>query len=257
MKLSSEIIKDKKGKILSWEEFVYNDIGKIVRQDYKDDTGNLKFYKTFEYDESGNCIKTSEFSADNEIQVTFEYSYDNNNNSIKTIERTAEGSIWDWTEIIMQPDSNLKVWLAKDENGNIIHRTEEDLFDHSERRFNNEGKLYQLSQRKYDEQKRLIEEIITDENGKEKTRNLYAYNGQSEIWTFIDNGEFIKTEEIIYDSNHNLIYYIRKDKNGKCLEWYGFNYDEFGNKIKYFWGKDEGIELGFKTFELTYLQEVN
>lgn len=56
MKLKSEILKDKNGKTISIEEFVYNDIGKIERQDYKDETGNLKFYKKFEYDENGNCI---------------------------------------------------------------------------------------------------------------------------------------------------------------------------------------------------------
>ena len=69
----------------------------------------------------GNCIRTCEFSDNNEIQVSFEYSYDNNNNQIKTIERTAEGNIWDWTEIVIEPETKLKVWLAKDENGKIIH----------------------------------------------------------------------------------------------------------------------------------------
>ena len=85
MKLKSEILKDQNEKIISTEEFIYNDIGKIVRQDYKDDTGNRKFYKTFEYDENGNCIRTCEFSDNNEIQVSYEYTYDKNNNQIKTI----------------------------------------------------------------------------------------------------------------------------------------------------------------------------
>jgi hypothetical protein len=45
--LKSEILKDKNGKTISIEEFVYDDIGKIARQDYKDENGNLKYYKTF------------------------------------------------------------------------------------------------------------------------------------------------------------------------------------------------------------------
>ena len=257
LELKSEILKDQNGKIISIEEFVYNDNGKVVRQDYKDDTGNRKFYKTFEYDTNGNCIKTYEFSDNNEIQVSFEYTYDINNNKIKTIERTADGSIWDWTEIITQPDSNLKVWLAKDEKGNIIHKTEENLLDHSERRYNADGELYlyEIYKRKFDTLNRLIEETVTNKNGEEKRKNLYSYERQKEIWTFILEGKFIKTEETTYDSNRNLIHYIRKDSEGKCLEWYGFEFDKFDNKTKYFWGQDEGNQIGYKTFERIYFDD--
>ena len=252
MKLASEIIKDKKGKILSWEEFVYNDTGKVVRQDYKDDKGSRKFYKTFEYDLNGNCIRTIEYSDTDELQVSFEHSYDNNNNQIKTIERTAEGNIWDWTEIVIEPDTNSKVWLAKDEKGNIIHKSVEKLLDHSQKRFNDNNKLYEIHLKKFDQANRLVEKLITDENGNEKEKNLYEYQEQKEIWTFILNGSTVKTDETVYDSDKNITHYIRKDSNGKCLEWYGFEYDKFGNKIKYFWGQEEGKELGHKIFELIY-----
>ena len=252
MRLKSEILKDKNGKTISIEEFVYNDIGKIERQDYKDENGNLKFYKTFEYDENGNCIKTIEYSGNNEVQVSFEYDYDTNNNQIKAIERTAEGEIWDWTEIVIEPNSNLKVWLAKDENGKIIHKTEENLLDHSEKRFNDKGNLYELHFKKYDQENRVVEKLITDENRKEKEKHLYEYQGQIEIWKYILHGSTIKTKENVYDNNKNLLHYIRKDSKGKCLEWYGFEYDKFNNKTKYFWGKEEGKQIGYKTFELIY-----
>lgn len=252
MKLVSEIIKDQKGKILSCDEFVYNGIGKVIRQVFKDNKGNRKFYKTFDYDEQGNCIKTTEFSDDNEIQVSFEYSYDNNNNQIKTIERTAEGNIWDWTEIVIEPDTNLKVWLAKDENGNIIHKTIENSLDHSQKRFNEKNQLYEIHLAKFDQANRLVEKLITDDKGNEKEKHLYEYQGQKEIWKFIVNGSTIKTEESVYDDNKNLIHHIRKDSNGKCLELYGFEYDKWNNKTKYFWGLEEGKQIGFKTFELTY-----
>ena len=252
MKLASEIIKDQKGKILSWEEFVYNDIGKVVRQDYKDENGKRNFYKTFEYDEFGNCIRTCDFSDNNEIQVSFEYSYDNNNNQIKTIERTAEGNIWDWTEIVIEPDTSLKIWLAKDENGNIIHKTVENLLDHSEKRFKDKDKLYEIHLKKFDQANQLVEKMITDDKGNEKEKHLYEYQGQKEIWKFILNGLTVKTEESIYNDNKNLTHHIRKDSNGKCLEWYGFELDKYGNKTKYFWGQEEGKQIGFKTFELTY-----
>lgn len=252
MNLVSQIIKDQQGKILSWEEFVYNNIGKIVRQDYKDDKGKRKFYKTFEYDNFGNCVRAFEFADSDEIQVSFEYSFDNNNNHIKTIERTAEGNIWDWTEVILEPNSNLKIWLAKDENGHIIHRTVENLLDHTQKRFNNNDKLYEIHFKKFDQSNRLVEKLITDENGNEKEKHLYEYQGKKEIWKFILNGSTIKTEESVYDENKNLTHYIRKDNNGKCLEWYGFEYDKFGNRTKYFWGQEEGKQIGYKTFELTY-----
>lgn len=252
MKLASEIIRDQKGKILSWEEFFYNDLGKIVRQDYKDDTGNRKFYKTFKYDENGNCTRTCEFSDNNEIQVSFEYSFDNNNNQIKTIEKTAEGNIWDWTEIVIETDTNLKVWLSKDENGNVIHKTVENLLDHSEKRFNDKDKLYEIHLKKFDQANRLVEKLINDDKGNEKEKHLYEYQGQREIWKFMLNGSTVKTEESIYDDNKNLTHHIRRDSNGKCLEWYGLELDKFGNKTKYFWGKAEGKEIGSNTFELTY-----
>ncbi len=252
MKLKSEILKDQNGKVISIEEFVYNDIGKIDRQDFKDDTGTRKFYKTFEYDENGNCINIYEYSDNNELQVSFEYRYDNSNNQIKAIERTAEGDIWDWTEIAIETDSNLKVWLSKDENGNIIHKTEENLLDHSEKRFNDKNNLYELHFKKYDQSNRLVEKVITDANGIEKKKHLFEYQGQKEIWKYILNGSTVKTEESVYDNNKNLTHYIRKDSNGKCLEWYGFEYDKLDNKTKYFWGLEEGKQIGFKTFELTY-----
>ena len=252
MKLKSEILKDKNGKTISIKEFVYNENGKVIRQDYKDENGKRTFYKTFEYDDNGNCIKTSEYSDNNEIQVSFEYSYDNNNNQVKAIERTAEGDIWDWTEIVIEPNNNLKIWLAKDENGNVIHKTEENLLDHSERRFNSEGNLYELHLKKYDQSNRLVEKVIKDVNGREKEKHLYKYQGQKEVWKYILNGSTVKTEESVYDINKNLTYYIRKDSNGKCLEWYGFEYDKLKNKTKYFWGLEEGKQIGFKTFELTY-----
>lgn len=252
MKLKSETLKDKNGKTISIEEFVHNDIGKIERKDYKDENRNRKFYKTFEYDENGNCIKTCEYSDNNEIQVSFEYSYDNNNNQIKTIERTAEGNIWDWTEILIDPNSNLKVWLAKDENGKIIHKTVENLLDHSEKRFNDKDKLYENHSKKFDQANRLVEKLITDDNGNEKEKHLYEYQGPKEIWKYILNGSTVKTEESVFDNNKKLTHHIRKDSNGKCLEWYGFEYDKFGNKTKYFWGQEEGKQIGFKTFELTY-----
>ncbi len=252
MKLKSEIFKDKNGKTISIEEFVYNDLGEIIRQDYKDENGKLNFYKTFEYDENGNCIRTVEYSDTDELQVSFEYSYDNENNQVKAIERTAEGNIWDWTEIINEPTKNLKIWLAKDENEKIIHKTIENLLDSSEQRFNSYNKLYEIHLKKFDQANRLIEKLITDENGNEKEKHLYEYQGQKEIWKFILNGSTIKTEESVYDSNKNLTHYIRKDSNDKYLEWYGFEYDKFGNKTKYFWGREEGKQIGYKTFELTY-----
>lgn len=255
MKLKSEISKDKNGKIISIEEFVYNDQGQIIRQDYKDKNGNRNFYKAFEYDLKGNCIRTFEYSDYDELQVSFEYSYDNNNNQIKAIERTAEGLIWDWTEIVNEPNRNLKVWLAKDENGNIIHKTIENLLDGSQQRFNNENKLYEIHLKKFDQANRLLEKLITDHNGKEKERHIYEYQGQKEIWKYILNGSTVKTEERVYDDNKNLTHYIREDNKGKCLEWYGFEYDKFGNKIKYFWGQEEGKQIGFQTFELNYINE--
>jgi hypothetical protein len=252
LKLKSEILKDKNGITISIEEFVYNDFGLLTKQIFKDNLGNLKYYKAFEYDEKENCIKATDFSNDNQFQRSFEYTYDTNNNQIKTIERTVDGSIYDWTEVIEQPENNLKIWLAMNSEGKIIHRTVENLLDHSEKRFNDQGILYENHYKKFDSANRLMEKLITDNKGKEKEKHLYQYEGQKEIWKYILNGSLVKTEERVYDNNKNLTHYIRKDSNGKCLEWYGFELDKFGNKIKYYWGQEEGKQIGFKTVELIY-----
>lgn len=252
MKLKSEILKDKNSKTISIEEFVYNDLGNVIRQDYKDEKGKRNFYKIFEYGENGNCIRIVEYSDTDELQVSFEYSYDNDNKQIKAIERTAEGNIWDWTEIVYEPNKNLKIWLAKNENGNIIHKTIENLLDGSEQRFNSDNKLYEIHLKKFDQANRLIQKLVTDEKGKEKEKHIYEFQGQKEIWKFILNGSTVKTEESVYDDSKNLTHHIRKDSNGKCLEWFGFEYDKSGNKTKYFWGQEEGKQIGYKTFELTY-----
>ena len=255
MRLKSEIFKDKNGKTISIEEFVYNGFGLLTKQIFKDELGNLKYYKTFEYDEKENCIKTTDFSNDNQFQGSLEYTYDTNNTQIKTIERTVDGSICDWTEIIEQPENNLKIWFTKDSDGKIIHKTVENLVDHSEKRFNDQERHYENHYKKFDCTNRLLEKIITDDKGKEKEKHLYQYEGEKEIWKYILNGSTVKTEERVYDNNKNLTHYIRKDSNGKSLEWYGFEYDKFGNKTKYFWGQVEGKQIGFKTFEINYNNE--
>ncbi len=252
LKLKSETLKDKNGKTISIKEFSYNDLGQIINKDYKDGNGNRSYYKNYEYDLNGNCISIFEHSDNDELQVSFEYGYDDSNNQIKAIERTAEGLIWEWTEILFEPNNNLKIWLTKEENGNIIHRTVENLLNGSEQRFDNENKLYEIHLKTFDQENRIIAKSITDEKGIEKEKHLYEYQRQKEIWKFILNGSIVKTEEKIYDINNNITHYTRKDKKGKCLEWYRFEYDKFGNKTKYFWGQKEGKQIGFKTFELIY-----
>ncbi|ESU18409.1 hypothetical protein FCR2A7T_29820 [Flavobacterium cauense R2A-7] len=252
VKLRTEILKDKKGKIISIEEFVYNSYDKLIRQNFKDNSQNLKYYTTFEYNEKGNCIKTINFSKENEFQGSFEYTYNSSNNIVKTIERTIDSSIYNWYEEIEQPESNLKIWLSKDKNGAIIHKTVENLFDHVEKRYYNQEDLYEIHHKKFDNLNRLLERLVTDEKGNEKEKHLYFYENQKETWKYILNGSTIKTEERIFDENRNEIYYIRKDKNGKSLGWHSFEFDKFGNRTKYIWGKDEGKEIGFKTIEIIY-----
>lgn len=256
LKLKTEILKDKKGKIISIEEFVYNNSDKLIRQNFKDNSANLKNYTTFEYDEKGNCIKTLSFSNQNEFQGSFEYTYNSNNNVIRTIEREFDDSIFDWTEEIEQPENNLKIWLSKDKNGVIIHKTVENLSNKTEKRYYNQDELYEIHYKKFDNLNRLVERLITDEKGNEKEKHIYIYEERKETWTFILNGLTIKTEERIFDENNNEIYYIRKDKNGKSLGWHSFTFDKFKNQTKYAWGKDEGKEIGFRTKEII-LKEID
>lgn len=254
MKLKTEILKDWTGKVNAMEEFSYDGSGRIIRKDFKDYAGNLTLYKTFEYDANGNCIKANDFTNTNELIVSFEYGYNRNNERNKTIERGEDGSICDWREMTDQPENNLRIWIARDEEGNVVHRAEENTTDHSERRYNADGLLYEIQFSLFDPLHRLTEKTTTDEKGNVTEKITYHYESESEkeLRQYFIAGQQAKTEERVYNNNHNLISFIKRDKDGVCTDWNKTEFDAYGNKTKYIWGSKEGMELGEKTYELVY-----
>lgn len=230
MKIKSQKIIGRNGKIR--EHFVnkFNSKGLIERTEYFDENGKQQFYSEFNYDLNDNCILKKEFDADNIIQSSNLWEFDKQNREIKFIELTAENLIWEWYEK-QYPDENTIVYLSKDENGEVIHKTIENIETGEQKRFRNEDNIYATIKEEFDEKNRLTNRKTIDEKGIVIEENQYSYIGTTEFWKLFIDGKYIKTEERTNDRKRNLEFYIRKDKNGKSLEWLKREYDDFGNVI--------------------------
>ena len=238
------------------EHFIntYNYSGLLERKEYFDGSGNLLYYSVHTYDNKGNCIEKRNFDNQNELTGSFEWTYDEENREISSIERTVDGTIYQWFEKYFHSD-NLLIWLVKDENGKIIHRTEENLKNGSEKRFNEKGELYSIIKKSFDNKRRLLEQLTFDKSGQIIEKDEFQYNNNSQIWKLYLNEKFIKSEERTYDEKGNEIFYIRKDEKGNCLEWVKCEYDEFGSPINV----KNGVEIDKVThvsrIEIEYLKQ--
>ncbi len=254
MKIKSQKIIEPNGKVRQHFINKFNSNGLIERTDYLDENGQLKFYSIFSYDLNENCVLKKEYDAENTIQNSNEWEFDDQNREIKFLELTAENIIWEWYEK-QYPNENTIVYISKDENGKIIHRTVENTKTKKQERFGENGNLYSTIIEIFDDKGRLTNRKII--NGKDTIteENKYKFNGLTEICELYIDGKFIKTEEYKTDNIGNQIYYIRKDNKGKSLEWLKREFDEYGNQIS--------VENGFEidkpthksTIEIEYLKE--
>jgi hypothetical protein len=154
MKIKSQKIIDKNGKIQEYFVNHFNSDGLLERKEYLSTKGDLEFYSIYKYDVNGNWISKKEYDSDGEIQVSFEREFDSNNREIKSIELTAENKIWEWHEK-QYPDDKTVIYLSKDEHGNIVHKTIENTESREQKRFRSENTLYATIKEEFDEKNRL------------------------------------------------------------------------------------------------------
>jgi len=256
MKIKSQKIIGQNGKVR--ERFInkFNSKGLIERTEYFDENEQLKYYSEFTYDLNGNCILKKEFDAKNIIQSSNQWKFNKQNREIKFIELTAENIIWEWYEK-QYLDDNIVIYISKDENGKIIHKTIENTDTKKQERFNENGKLYATIIEKYDYKERLTNRKTINIKGNIIEENKYKFIGLTEILGLYIDGKFIKTEERINDRKGNLEFYIRKDENGKSLEWSKREYDNFNNLISIEGGKDVNKPTYKTTIEIEYLEKEN
>lgn len=233
---------DEKGKILEHKIYHFNSNGLVERKDYLDSNGEIKFYSIYKFDNSGNWIEKKEYDSNDNLQVSFEREFDSLNRQIKFLEFTAENEIWLWEEKQF-PNENTIVYLSKNKNGEIEHKTIENTKTGEQKRFHNDTKPYRIIEQQFDKKNRLTKQKTIDKNGIVTEENQYSYDNGVEVWKLFVNGEFIKTEERTYSKSGNLEFYTRKDNKGRNLEWFKKEYDDFGNTIMI----ENGIEIGKPT----------
>jgi len=254
MRIKSQKIIGQNGKVREHYINKFNSKGLIERTEYFDEKGQLKFYSVFSYDLNGNCVLKKEYDAENIIQISNKWEFDSQNREIKFFELTAENIIWEWYEK-QYLDKNTIVYISKDENGKIIHRTVENTETKKQERFGENGKLYSTIINEFDNKGRLINSKTVDEKGKITTENKYLFIGRTEIKESYENGRLITITEIQTDNSENQLFYIRKNNKGKSLEWLKREFDEYGNIISIENGQEIDKPTHKSTIEIEYLKE--
>jgi len=221
-----------------------------------EENGEIRYTVLFEYDPNGNCISEKQYDSENNFVGSLEWKFDKLNRQIEQIERTAENEIWDWYENQYLDDKTV-IYLAKDKNGIIQHKTVEDKDSGVQKRYDSDGNFYSKIVPKYDQNKRVINRKTFDENGQVTQEDIYEYLDNTEKWTLIVENKIAKVEERTKDDNGNDIFYVRKDDKGNSTEYVKWTYDDFGNAIKV----ENGIELDKPTniseIKIEYLNKNN
>ncbi|NOQ72551.1 MAG: hypothetical protein GQ574_11145 [Crocinitomix sp.] len=256
MKIESQKTIDKNGKVLQHFANHFNAEGLVERKEYLNTNGEVVFYSIFNYDTFGNWIMKKEYDSNGESQVSFEREFDILNREIKSIELTAENKIWQWHEK-SYPNDNTIIYLSKDENGQVDHKTIENTVTNEQKRFRSGDLRYATIKKIFDKKNRLINQKTFDISDNVIEENQYSYIGASQFWKLFINGKCIKSEERKSERSENLKYYIRKDKNGKALEWSKSKFDYFNNLISIEGGKEVGKPTYKTSIKIKYLENEN
>lgn len=256
MKIKSEKIIDKNGKVQ--EHFVnyFNSDGLIERKEYLDSKGKVLYYSILNYDAKGNWVTKKEYDSEDNIQVSYERQFDSNNQEIKSIELTAENEIWEWHEK-QYPNKETVIYLSKDENGNIDHKTIENIETGEQKRYRSEDILYVTIRKEFDSKNRLTNSKTIDTNGNIIEENQYNYTEATQFWKLFIDRKYIKSEERSTDRSENIEFYIRKDEKGNSLEWSKREFDKFNNVISIEGGKDEANPTYKTRIEIEYVENEN
>ena len=174
---------------------------------------------------------------------------------MKSIELTVDNQIWEWYE--KEYFDNQIIYLAKNEHGEVIHKTIEDLNSGQQERFGSNGKLYTKIIKAFDSKGRVIKSKHLDERGKVKEEHRFKFIDGLEIWEYFERGKLIKRENRQKDEQQRITFYLREDESGKSLEWVKWEYDKFGNAITI----ENGIERNKPTNKtkivIEYLKKEN
>jgi hypothetical protein len=244
-KVKEEIL-DGSGNLIEMIVNSYNSEGLIEKTEYFNKKG-MKFYSVFQYDNNKNCIQEIGYNDKDEIQVIYNFEFDTKNRKTKSQELTSENEIWEWQETLYPDDSRI-IYISKDADGNIDLKNIEYLDKGRHELYNGDGSLRSTITKTYDSEGRVINSLTKNSDNQTVDESKYSYKNNVEIWEYFSLGRFVKSEERQYNENNNLIYYIRKDSDGRCLEWSRTEYDEYGNQTL--------IEGGNEFEKITYRTKI-
>ena len=222
---------------------------------FYEENGDIRYTVIFEYDSNGNCISEKQYDSETNFVGSLECKFDKLNRQVEQIEKTAENEIWDWYE--NQYLDNSTIYLAKDKNGTIQHKTIEDTVSGVQERYDSDGNLYSKIVPKYDQNKRVINRKTFDKYGRVIQEDIYEYIDNIEKWTLIVENKIAKVEERTKDDDGNVIFYVRKDDNGKSTEYVKWTYDGFGNAIEVENGIEVGKPINISEIKIEYLNTNN
>ncbi len=255
MNIKSRKIIGENGKVREHIINEFNVNGLKEKTVFLEENGEIRYIVLFEYDSNGNCISEKQYDSENNFVGSLEWKFDNLNRQVEQIERTAENEIWDWYENQYLDDNT--IYLAKDKDGIIQHKTIEDKISGVQERYDSDGNLYSKVIPKYDQDKRVINRKTFDKNGQVTQEDIYEYINNIEKWTLVVENKIAKVEERTKDKNGNDTLYVRKDDKENSTEYIKWTYDNFGNAIKV----ENGIELNKPTniseIKIEYLNTKN
>jgi hypothetical protein len=256
MNITSRKIIGGNGKVREHIINEFNSDGLKEKTDFFEENGDLRYSVRFEYNSKGNCISEHQFDSKNNFVGSIEWKFDEKNREIEQIEKSDDGEIWEWYEKQF-PEENIMIYLSKNKDGIIEHKTISNKLSGIEERFDSNGDLYAKVITEFDKNNRIVNRKTFDTKGKVTQEDVYDYIGKTEKWTLFVDGKFTKTEERTKDDNGNDILYVRKDDSGKSTEYVKWTYDNFGNAIKV----ENGIELNKPTniseVKIEYRKEKN
>ncbi|GAL77107.1 hypothetical protein JCM19275_8 [Nonlabens ulvanivorans] len=242
MNIKSRKIIGGNGKVREHIINEFNVNGLIKKTVFFEENGDIRYTVFFEYDSNENCISEKQYDSENNFVGSLEWKFDKENRQIEQIERTAENEIWDWNEN-QYLDENIVVYLAKDKDGIIQHKTVENKNLGVQKRYDSDGNMYAEIIEEFDKNNRIANRKTLDRKGKVTQEDIYEYIDQTEKWTLVVDGKIAKIEERILDKNGNEISYVRRDDKGNSTEYVKWTRDDFGNPIRV----ENGIELNKPT----------
>ena len=224
----------------------YDKQDRLLSEIDKNEKGKVTSYEKYEYDEKGRLIKKADtilFMGD-KIDVVKTYSY--NKDGKKT------------GYLIKSTDRGTKLGKGiykYHKNGNLKYKYTNDVLNGRTKKFyyNKKGEktkaiddvdgifeLHAVShfKREYDGQGRMIKETeireIDGQFGKKTAEITTHYNkfGKSKKYIERVNGEIDTWFEWEYDKNGNRIKFISKDRKGNIKKIKEYTFDQNGNRIK-------------------------